>query len=75
MGTRRSECVSCKNEIGENDSVIQVFSGRYVHEECILDYIFLNLEQDGFIEKRKNGVYIKHPDRFREYIIAKREAL
>ena len=47
MGMRRLECASCKNDIAENDSVIQVFCGGYVHEECILDYIFLNLDQFG----------------------------
>lgn len=54
METKKSECVSCGNDIVENDRVFQVFSGEYVHEECILDYIFLNLEQFGLIAHNFN---------------------
>jgi len=37
--------------------------------------IFLKLEREGLIEKRKNGIYIKDPERFKDYIKAKRSAL
>ena len=58
MRMKKSECISCKNDIVENDSVIQIFSGGYVHEECILDYIFLNLEQFG-LEAHNFNYFIK----------------
>ena len=52
------ECASCVNDIADNDRVIKVFSGEYVHEECILDYIFLNLERFG-LEAHKFNYFIE----------------
>ena len=36
--------------------------------------IFLKMEKEGLIEKRKSGVYVRDPERFREYIKMKRSS-